>query len=39
MRKDKEVAVVVEGTTKGKNERCGEERQGGGSGCGGDDKW
>ena len=36
--RDKEVAEVVEGTTKAKNERRGGERQGGGRGCGGDDK-
>ena len=38
MGRDKEVAEVVEGTTKAKNERHGEERHGGGRGCGGDDK-
>ena len=37
MGRDKEVAEVVEGTTKAKNERH-EERHGGGRGCGGDDK-
>ena len=31
MRRDTEVAVVVEGTATVKNERCGEERHGGGS--------
>ena len=36
MRRDKEVAEVVEGTTKVKNEGRGEERPGGGRGCGGD---
>ena len=36
MRRDTEVTEVVEGTAKVKNERCGEERYGGGSGCGGD---
>ena len=38
MRRDTEVAGVVEGTAKVKNERCGEERHGGGRGCGGDGK-
>ena len=38
MRRDTEVTEVVEGTATVKNERCGEERHGGGSGCGGDDK-
>ena len=38
MRRDKEVAEVVEGTTKVKKEGRGEERQRGGRGCGGDDK-
>ena len=38
VRRDMEVAEVVEGTTNVKNERRGEERQGGGRGCGGDDK-
>ena len=36
VRRDTEVAVVVEGTATVKNERRGEERHGGGSGCGGD---
>ena len=38
MRRDTEVAVVVEGTATVKNERCGEERHGGYRGCGGDGK-
>ena len=38
VRRDTEVAEVVEGTTKVKNERRGEERHGGGRGCGGDGK-
>ena len=41
VRRDKEVAEVVEGTAEVKNERHGEEseeRQRGGRGCGGDDK-
>ena len=38
MRRDTEVAEVVEGTTKTKNEIRGEERHGGYRGCGGDDK-
>ena len=38
MRRDTELADVVEGTTKVKNERRGEERVVVGSGCGGDDK-
>ena len=33
-----EVTEVVEGTTKFKNERRGEERHRGDRGCGGDDK-
>ena len=33
-----EVAGVVEGMAKVKNERHGEERHGGGRGCGGDSK-
>ena len=35
MRRNTEVAEVVEGTTKAKNERRGEERHGGCRGCGG----
>ena len=38
VRRDTELVKVVEGTTKVKNERRGEERHGGGRGCGGDDK-
>ena len=38
VRRDKEVAEVVEGTAEVKNERHGEERPGGDRGCGGDDK-
>ena len=38
VRRDTEVADVVEETTKVKNERHGEERHGGGRGCGGDTK-
>ena len=38
MRRDTEVAEVVEGTAKVKNERSGDERHGGGRGCGGDGK-
>ena len=38
MRRDTEVAEVVEGATKVKNERRGEERHEGGRGCGGGDK-
>ena len=38
VRRDMEVSEVVEGTTKVKNERRGEERHGGGRGCGGDTK-
>ena len=38
VRRDTELAEVVEGTTKVKNERHGEERVVVGSGCGGDDK-
>ena len=38
MRKDTDVTEVVEGTVKVKNERRGEERHGGGRGCGGDSK-
>ena len=34
VRRDTEVAEVVEGTTKVKNERRGEERHRGGRGCG-----
>ena len=37
MRRDQEVAEVVEGTAKVKNERHGEERPGG-RGCGGNGK-
>ena len=33
-----EVTEVEEGTTKVKNEGCGEERHGGDRGCGGDEK-
>ena len=36
VRRDTGVAEVVEGTAKVKNERHGEERHGGGRGCGGD---
>ena len=38
VRTDMEVAEVVEGTAKVKNERFGEERHGGGRGCGEDGK-
>ena len=38
VRRYTEVAEVVEGTPKVKNEECGEERHGGGRGCGGDSK-
>ena len=38
MRRDTEVAEVVEGMAKVKNQRRGEERHGGGRGCGGDGK-
>ena len=38
VRRYTEVAEVVEGTTKVKNERRDEERHGGGRGCGGDGK-
>ena len=38
MRRDTEVAEVVEGTTEAKNEGRGEERHGGYRGFGGDDK-
>ena len=38
VRRDTEVAEVVEGTAKVKNERRGEVRHGGGRGCGGDGK-
>ena len=36
VRRDMEVAEVVEGMTNVKNERHGEERHGGDRGCGGD---
>ena len=35
LRRDTEVAEVVQGMAKVKNERRGEERHGGGRGCGG----
>ena len=38
VRRDTEVTEDVEGTAKVKNERHGEERHGGGRGCGGDSK-
>ena len=38
VRRDTEVAEVVEETAKVKNERCGEERHRGDRGCGGDSK-
>ena len=38
VRRDTELAEVEEGTIKVKNERRGEERHGGGRGCGGGDK-
>ena len=36
MRRDTEMAELVEGTTRTKNERRGEERHGCGRGCGGE---
>ena len=38
VRRDTEVAEVVEGTAKVKNERRGDERHGGDRGCGGHGK-
>ena len=38
VRRDMEVAEVEEGTAKIKNERCSEEKHGGGRGFGGDGK-
>ena len=38
VRRDQEVAEVVEEMAKVKNERRGEERPGGGRGCGGNGK-
>ena len=38
VRRDMEVAEVVEMTAEEENEGCGEERHGGGKGCGGDSR-